>query len=237
MTDFVIVHGSWHDGTLLEPVAATIRALGHRAYTPTVAGHGQGASTDVSLDDGVQSIVDYCLARDLHDIVLVGHSLGGTIIARVAEEIPERITRLVFWSAFVPRPGHSILDEVEQASAPTAERREASADLSETLPLGVWREVFVPDADPDQAAAWHRLLSPEPRRPKTERLDLRRFYRSSVPKHYIDAVDDRALPAGLDREAMIERLGDVQVHRVDGGHEVLFTDPARIAAVIVKAGA
>lgn len=77
---------------------------------------------------------------------------------------------------------------------------------------------------------------PEPRRPKTERLDLRRFYRSTLPMHYIDAVDDRALPRGLDREAMIERLKNVRVHRVRGGHEVLFTDPAGIAAVIVEAG-
>ncbi|ABK72895.1 alpha/beta fold hydrolase [Mycolicibacterium smegmatis] len=236
MADFVIVHGSWHDGTLLEPVAAAIRGLGHRAYAPTVAGHGHGADTDVSIDDGVQSVIDYCRTRDLREIVLVGHSLGGTIIARVAEEIPDRITRLIFWSAFVPRPGRSITEEVEQPSTPAAEKQAPATGSSETLSLQVWRDVFVPDVDPEQAATWHALLSPEPRRPKTERLDLRRFYRSTLPMHYIDAVDDRALPRGLDREAMIERLKNVRVHRVRGGHEVLFTDPAGIAAVIVEAG-
>lgn len=44
------------------------------------------------------------------DIVLVGHSLGGTVIAKVAEAIPERIKRLVFWSAFVLNDGESVLD-------------------------------------------------------------------------------------------------------------------------------
>jgi pimeloyl-ACP methyl ester carboxylesterase len=45
--------------------------------------------------------------RNLRDIVLVGHSYAGTLIARLAEEIPDRIRRLVFWNAFVPQRGDS----------------------------------------------------------------------------------------------------------------------------------
>jgi hypothetical protein len=39
---FVLVHGSWHDGSLLRPVADRLRALGHAVETPTIAGHGKG---------------------------------------------------------------------------------------------------------------------------------------------------------------------------------------------------
>jgi hypothetical protein len=39
---FVLVHGSWHDGSLWGPVADRLRALGHAVETPTIAGHGKG---------------------------------------------------------------------------------------------------------------------------------------------------------------------------------------------------
>jgi len=48
-----------------------------------------------------QSIVDYIVGKDLTDIVLLGHSFGGTIIAKVAEAIGDRIRRLIFLDAFV----------------------------------------------------------------------------------------------------------------------------------------
>ena len=44
--------------------------------------------------------------------MLVGHSFGGTVIARVAEEIPERLRRLVFRNAFVPLPGTRVEDDL-----------------------------------------------------------------------------------------------------------------------------
>ena len=56
------------------------------------------------------SAVAYIEAEDLDDIILVGHSYGGTIISAVAEAIGERIRRLVYWNAFVLLDGESIDD-------------------------------------------------------------------------------------------------------------------------------
>ena len=44
---------------------------------------------------------------DLTDVVLVGHSLGGMPISIVADRIPERLARVVYLDAFVPRDGES----------------------------------------------------------------------------------------------------------------------------------
>ena len=52
----------------------------------------------------------YIEQNELRDIVLVGHSYGGTIISAVAEAIGERIKRLVYWNAFVLLDGESIDD-------------------------------------------------------------------------------------------------------------------------------
>jgi hypothetical protein len=58
---FVLVHGSWHDGSLWKPVADQLDVAGHDVTTPTIAGHGKHADKDVSHEDCVRSIIDHII--------------------------------------------------------------------------------------------------------------------------------------------------------------------------------
>jgi pimeloyl-ACP methyl ester carboxylesterase len=107
---FVLVHGGCHDGSLWQPVVERLEQLGHTAYSPTVAGHGKGVPKNVTHAEETQSIVDFIVGRDLTDFILVGHGYAGTIISKAAEAIPERVRRLVFWSAYVLNDGESALE-------------------------------------------------------------------------------------------------------------------------------
>src|SRR5271169_1510513 len=111
MTSFVLIHGSWHTGAHWKPVIERLQRQGHTAVAPTVLGHGKGVEKRVNLAQQIDDLVKQIAARDLGDFVLVGHSYGGVVIARLAEEIPDRIRRLVFWNAFVPQAGNSLNDE------------------------------------------------------------------------------------------------------------------------------
>src|SRR5215470_3960774 len=117
MGTYVLVHGAWHTGTELEPVAAAIRAGGHQVFTPTIKGNRRGDSKTSGLAEAIQSIVDYLVEDDLRDVVLVGHSYGGMIITGVADRARDRIRRLVYWNAFVPNNGESLIDMVPSAFA------------------------------------------------------------------------------------------------------------------------
>ena len=112
MAMYVLVHGAWHTGKELEPVAAPIRAAGHTVHTPTIKGNRPGDSKSVGLDEAIQSIVDYVNGNDLSDVVLVGHSYGGMIITGVADRVPDKVRRLVYWNAFVPNNGECLNDMV-----------------------------------------------------------------------------------------------------------------------------
>ena len=59
----------------------------------------------------MRSVVDFIEGRDLRDVVLVGHSFGGSVVSRVSQEIPERLARLVFHTAFVVEDGASVNDK------------------------------------------------------------------------------------------------------------------------------
>ena len=112
MSTYVLVHGAWHTGRELAPVAALIKAAGHEVFTPTIKGNGAGDAKTVGLAEAIESIADSVLENDLEDVVLAGHSYGGMVITGVADELPDRIRRLVYWNAFVPNSGESLVDMV-----------------------------------------------------------------------------------------------------------------------------
>src|SRR5262245_13718121 len=163
MSTFVLVHGAWHTGRELEPLAASIAAAGHTTFTPTIKGNRPGDPRTIGLAEAVESIVDHVIANALTDIVLVGHSYGGMIITGVADRVPNRIRRLVYWNAFVPNHGESLTDMlppqyVELFEAIAAER----GDGSVVLPFPIWREAFINDADLDTAQRAYAVLNPHP---------------------------------------------------------------------------
>jgi pimeloyl-ACP methyl ester carboxylesterase len=236
---FVLVHGSWHHGGLWKPVADHLDVAGHAVTTPTIAGHGKDVDKDVSHDDCVRSIIDHIVDEDLSDVVLVGHSFGGTIIARVAGEIPERIHRLVFWNAFVLEDGNCLNDEVPPHYRELFDGLAAnSGDNTVMLPWPIWREAFINDADEELARSTYEQLSPEPYRGFTDKLDLGAFYKTQIPRSYLNCTEDTALPPGEFgwHPRFSSRLGLYRLVQMPGSHEVMFTNPALLAQKIIEAG-
>ncbi len=134
---FVLVHGGCHDGSAWRPVVERLGQLGHTAVAPTVAGHGKDAPKNVTHAESTQSVVDFVLDKNLTDFILVGHGYAGTIISKVAEAIPERIRRLVFWSAFVLNDGETTLELLPGDTDVYAKMAVQSADNTFTIPFQV----------------------------------------------------------------------------------------------------
>ena len=100
-----------------------------------MAGHGKGVPKNVTHAESTQSIVDFIADRDLTDIVLVGHGYAGTIISKVVEVIPERVRRLVFWSAYVLNDGESTLEMLPDSIEMLTQMAVDSADNTFMIPL------------------------------------------------------------------------------------------------------
>jgi pimeloyl-ACP methyl ester carboxylesterase len=236
---FVLVHGSWHDGSCWNGTIPHLEWKGHKAYAPTIAGHGKGVAKNVNHAQCTKSIVEYIEEHGLSDFVLVGHSFGGSIISKVAEAIPGRIKRLVFLNGFVLRDGMSLRDEIPPQQAELMEElSKESSDGAVTLPFPLWREAFMNDADLDLAKSTYAQLSPEPSQPTKDKLDLKKFYSLEIPKSYINCTEDTALPPGEWgwHPRMSGRLGLYRLVQMPGSHEVIFTNPAGLAEKILEAG-
>ncbi|MEM7568988.1 MAG: alpha/beta hydrolase [Pseudomonadota bacterium] len=241
-TCYVLVHGSWMGGEAWDSVATRLRSVhGLEVHTPTQAGHGpDAASRQVTHDEAVQSIVDYIEDKDLTDFVLLGHSFGGTIIQKVAEAIPQRIRRLVFWNAFVLEDGECLNDHVPPGFGDMFDAlRKDAPDDAVVLPYPVFRDAFMNDADAQLAKAVHDGLFPECIGLFDTRVSLKTFGRLDMPKSYLYSWDDAALPHGESTgwyPKFANRLGLFRYVSMPGGHMALFTLPDVLADKIVEAG-
>lgn len=238
MSIYVIVHGAWHTGDLMRPVADRVAAEGHEVHTPTLAGNRPGDANDTALDDVIGSVVDYIRERQLTDIVLVGHSFGGMVITGVADRVaPGTIRRLVYWNAFVPNDGEALNDLVPGYFVPMFDQI-SQTDGTVMMPFPIWREALTNDMSAEESQAAYAKLVPQPYRTFTDTIRLSKPPAAfEIGKSYINFTDDCGMPADLPwHPRLSSKLGLYRLVQRPGSHEVCFSQPALAAEAIIAAG-
>jgi pimeloyl-ACP methyl ester carboxylesterase len=103
---FVVVHGFGVESLLYAQPLARLAALGFRVVALDVAGHGStdGLGLCARLDE-YGALLQRALAHlGIRKALLVGHSLGGRLVADVAAADPDRVIALVLVDAIVGAP-------------------------------------------------------------------------------------------------------------------------------------
>jgi pimeloyl-ACP methyl ester carboxylesterase len=154
VTTFVLVQPAWMGGWCWSKVATQLRAAGHQVLAPTLTGLAERAhlaSPAVGLATHVEDVVSVVVFEDLHDIILVGTSSGGTVTTGVADRISDRIASLVYLDAFLPSDGQCTLDLL------ATDRRDALEQLARTEGDGWLVPRFAPPPWPVILAGdvWH----------------------------------------------------------------------------------
>lgn len=238
MLTFVLVHGGWHDGSCWDEVGAILRGAGHTVHAPTIAGNGKVADRRVNHAICTASIADYIVDRDIRNFVLLGHSYGGTIVAKVAEVMPERLRRIVFFNAFVLNDGQSLLDETPQNVPFVEAGAAASGDDTYLPPFDRVRDVFFNTVSREDALRYYSNWSPQPIQPFRDKLDLKRFFTLDTPKSFLTATEDIRVPMPelSWHPRFSNRLRNFRFVAMPGDHEAMYTNPAPLAQKIVEAG-
>lgn len=229
MAIFLLVPGAWLGGWCWRYVAADLRATGHFVISATLTGLGERAhllNRDIDLGTHITDIVGLFEYRDLHDIILVGHSYGGTVITGVAERVPARVRRLVYLDASVPRDGESNDDVIGPTMA--VQLRESAMSDGDgwkvpPAPYVVGRLSKHPLRDWVAAR-----LTPHPLRPFAEPVQLSSPEAAALPRAFIQTTQSE-LYRGL-----IARARDVGWYckEIDGGHYAMITEPKAVSAAL-----
>jgi pimeloyl-ACP methyl ester carboxylesterase len=137
MATFLLIHGACHGGWCWRYVAERLHGAGHVVFAPSLTGLGDRAhllTRAVDLETHVADVIGVLEAEELEDVVLVGHSYGGMVIAPAADRAANRIRSLVFLDAHVPEDGKSCFDLMLPERAQGMRRHAETAGQGWLLP-------------------------------------------------------------------------------------------------------
>jgi len=224
MSTFVLVHGAFIGGYYWKNACRILRAAGHEAYAPTLTGLGERvhlSTPQVGLDTHITDIANLLIYEDLHEVVLLGVSYGGMVITGVAEQIPERISHLVYEDAVVPFNGESMLD-----LTPPAVRQIVDAGFQ--AGSDGWRHPGI-----GEPVSWPS--EPHPWKCFTQCLSVTNPTAKLIPRTYIRHTADKGTGE------FIELLLAISFERVTAGgwpvrelHEPHYASPESIARLLLE---
>ncbi len=216
---FVLVHGSGAGGWCWDALAPLLRARGHEVHAPSLSGLEDPAT---GLERHVEDVVAVLEEHDLRGVQLVGHSYGGMPITGAAERVPERLARLVYLDASVPRDGECMLDTRPDLRDSLA--AQASGGL--IPPLDPW---FAGVETEEQARLLRERLTTTPLRCYEDRLSLKSAAAARIPRSFIWCTR-----SGYGPTAARARAEGWDVHQLDAPHMAMLTAPEEVASLLLE---
>ncbi len=232
---FVLVHGSNHGGWCWERVVPLLEAAGHSVYAPTLTGLAERAgelTEQVGLSTHVSDVTELIEGEDLHGVTLVGHSYAGAVITGAVERVGDRIARLVYLDAFLPRDQESVLDTEPPQS------REAFLQIAREQGDG-WRlppqKSFLDRwglTDPaDREWVWESLTD-MPLLASTEPLSAPTNAARSLPRTFIDLTTPKN-PGTVTATERAREEGFAMLE-IATGHDAMVSAPAELARLLLE---
>jgi pimeloyl-ACP methyl ester carboxylesterase len=182
--------------------------------------------------DGPRALEDY--ARTALDdapwgsFVVVAHSIGGVIAARMVERAPDRVLGVVGIAASFPPPGRSFL-----GALPFPQRVVVGATmrvLGTRPPASALRKGLAPGlAD----AVVERLVAEFV--PESQELYRDAVGRVAYPsaRGYLRTSDDPQMPLAL-QDRSVATLGAGRIETLPTGHVPMLADPGAVAAALER---
>jgi pimeloyl-ACP methyl ester carboxylesterase len=231
MARFLLIHGSWHGSWCWERLLPILEARGHEVWAPTLVGlaeRADEASPQTGLTAHVEQITNLIVTLDHTDLILVGHSYGGSVMVGTAERVPNSIRHLIYLDAFVPDHGQSAFDLM----------RGVEPDFVQAM-HNAGSEFLVPPMSPENLGVtaqadveWLKArLTPMPILTHREKVEAPQRKAFKIPSTYIYCLQF-GLGASFATKA---RRDGWQVFEVDAGHDVMVTHPQLLADLLEQA--
>jgi pimeloyl-ACP methyl ester carboxylesterase len=234
---YVLVHGAWHGGWCWREVAERLRGMGHRVSAPTQTGLGERKhllSKEITLDTFAADIINHIEAEELNDVILVGHSFGGTSITGVADNIPNRIRHLVYLDSVILENGQSVFSVLPPDVV--AARRKTVAEQGQ----GIFIPPPLPTAfgipENHASADWvKRRLTPHPVGTYESPMRIANPVANGRPRTYIVCINPLYGPLEGARQ-WVKKQDGWKWQEIATGHDAMVTAPSELAQMLAATG-
>lgn len=228
----ILVHSAWHGGWYWKKIIQPLTELGFKVYTPTLTGLGERshlASEGVGLHTHIEDIRQVMNYEDLENVYLLGHGYGGMVVTGAADQLPQKVKRLIYLDAFVPENGNSAFDYMPYAKETLVGAAKKNR-LDWLIPPMPPQEFGI--TDPEDLVWVKERLCQTPLYTHEQKIALENPLLKNIPVSYIfckkyDMFGDfakKAKDSGWD------------YHEINEPHDVMITNPEILIEVLAKIG-
>jgi pimeloyl-ACP methyl ester carboxylesterase len=233
MSTVMLIHGALRGAWLWERLMPLLLKGGASPIAYDLPGHGDRADdrNGITMSAYIDDVADFIHKESLKDLVLVGHSMSGIVISKIAEMMPERIRHLVYLAAVVPRDGEALIDLLTKERQALLRPLQGKVHEIFGTPAQLG-EMYFTDLEGEEKEHFVRQLTPQPLAVFFERISFARFPNTDLPRTYLMGTKDKSLPPDL-TAGFAERLQVAPV-RIDAGHDMMVSMPNEVAGVLLQ---
>ncbi len=235
---FVLVHGSFLGGWCWREVKDYLQRLGHQVFTPTLTGLGERVhlrSPEINLSTHIQDVIKVIEWEELENVILVGHSYGGTVIHGVCDRLKQKIKHAVFLDSNVPENGETnypgvTLDIIKSIYGPLQD--DYLIPYPKLLDFGIRKT----NVSQETYERYKRRLTPQPVNTYLEPLHLNNGGSDGLQRTYIYCLKDKPHPRPAPLEKLLQRVQGDSWHyeELDCGHNAMTLMPNELSNLLIE---
>jgi pimeloyl-ACP methyl ester carboxylesterase len=243
MANFVLLHGAWHWGGCYQKLATELLVAGHNVAMPDLATHGYDTTPAGTVADMAQYTAPArrLIEASSEPVILLGHSMGGASVTYLGEAMAEKISTLVYLTAFmVPNgktPNDYIMSEAALANPRTAELMQLLAPTPTGLALDLGK------ADLMKAAFYADCSDHDVAISKANCIPVQSFVPVVTPsattagrfgrlrRVYIECTEDKAIAIETQRQMQHDVPG-AEIVTMAASHSPFFSQTAQLGRIL-----
>ena len=236
MKNYHLVHGAWHGSWCFNKLVPMLEGHGSRVYLCDLPGHYMNKAdfSKITLSTYVKHVCDFIEKNIDGEVILVGHSMGGMVISQVAENLPGKISNLVYITAFVPGRDSSLVDEEKISKRPTVSLK-MSIDMDNfaiKLPKEDCASLFYNQCNREDVKFALSKIQDQPLLAFNSKVSLGENF-DRVHKTYIECVNDAAIL--IEDQRRMNRVCH-KIVTIDSDHSPFFCATEELATALLSVG-
>lgn len=235
----MLVHGAWHDHRCWTRVREVLQAEGLSVHCPDLPGHGDHPLPlhKVSSRQYLAALLALLDAAP-EPVVLLGHSMAGSVVTEAACQRPDKVRTLAYLCAYLPRPGESIFDlivlnrshepmsPIELALELSPDKRRCSVDPQQITPL------FHNEVPAQLALELSQRFTEQATLPLSAGARFDQSVFATLDTVYICCTQDRVIPLHHQRR-MLARQPCRSLLQIESGHSPFHSCPQQLAELLL----
>lgn len=239
---YLLVHGAWHGAWCWNKVIPIMTDKGYNVIAIDLPSHGNDTTNaeNITFSDYVEKVT--ATANKIEgEIILVGHSMGGTVISQAAEILGKnKVCKLIYVDAFLPQNGESVssLARMIESNLPKDSTRlsiGAGLVVSENGKTSTFKPeiadlLFYHDCSQSDRDFAHKNMNRQSFAPLGTPVSVSDSIYGAIPKFYILCTESR----DLDKSILPARVKCEKVVKLKSGHSPFFSKPRQLAKLLMR---